>query len=36
MTGDATGAATLYQEAAALTDNQVELRYLLGRAHRLG
>jgi RNA polymerase sigma factor (sigma-70 family) len=36
MTGDAAGAATLYRQAAALTDNQVERRYLLGRADRLG
>ncbi|MEH1125642.1 RNA polymerase sigma factor [Micromonospora sp. CPCC 206061] len=35
MTGDMAGAATLYREAAALTDNQVEQRYLLDRAHRL-
>jgi RNA polymerase sigma factor (sigma-70 family) len=32
LTGDATGAATLYREAAALTDNRVERRYLLDRA----
>jgi RNA polymerase sigma factor (sigma-70 family) len=36
MTGDTTGAATLYREAAALTDNHVEQRYLLSQAHRLG
>ncbi|MEV0597550.1 RNA polymerase sigma factor [Nonomuraea cavernae] len=36
LTGDAAGAATLYREAATLTDNQVERRYLLGRADRLG
>ncbi|MEV0630851.1 RNA polymerase sigma factor [Nonomuraea wenchangensis] len=36
MTGDTAGAARLYREAAALTGNQVEQRYLLGRAHRLG
>ncbi|MEV5554838.1 sigma-70 family RNA polymerase sigma factor [Nonomuraea wenchangensis] len=36
MTGDAAGAARLYREAAALTGNQVEQRYLLDRAHRLG
>ncbi|GAA3077042.1 RNA polymerase sigma factor [Streptosporangium carneum] len=36
MTGDTAGAATLYREAAALTDNQVERRYLLDRAGRLG
>jgi RNA polymerase sigma factor (sigma-70 family) len=35
-TGDAAGAATLYRQAAALTENQVERRYLLGRADRLG
>ncbi|MEV6474888.1 sigma-70 family RNA polymerase sigma factor [Streptomyces sp. NPDC051657] len=35
MTGDAAGAATLYREAATLTDNQVEHRYLLGEADRL-
>ncbi|MFG1619712.1 RNA polymerase sigma factor [Nonomuraea wenchangensis] len=36
MTGDTAGAARLYREAAALTGNQVEQRYLLDRAHRLG
>ncbi|WP_262380209.1 hypothetical protein [Nonomuraea sp. PA05] len=36
MTGDAPGAALLYREAAALTGNQVERRYLLDRARRLG
>ncbi|GGO77538.1 RNA polymerase sigma factor [Nonomuraea cavernae] len=36
LTGDTAGAATLYREAATLTDNQVERRYLLGRADRLG
>jgi RNA polymerase sigma factor (sigma-70 family) len=36
MTGDAAGAAALYREAAAQTDNMVEQRYLLGRADRLG
>lgn len=36
MTGDAAGAARLYCEAAALTGNQVEQRYLLDRADRLG
>ncbi|MET8991245.1 RNA polymerase sigma factor [Nonomuraea wenchangensis] len=36
LTGDAAGAARLYREAAALTGNQVEQRYLLDRAHRLG
>ncbi|MEV4067463.1 RNA polymerase sigma factor [Nonomuraea dietziae] len=36
MTGDAAGAARLYREAAALTGNQVEQRYLLDRADRLG
>ncbi|MGW0548279.1 RNA polymerase sigma factor [Streptomyces altiplanensis] len=35
MTGDTAGAATLYREAAALTDNQVERRYLLDEAARL-
>lgn len=35
LTGDAAGAATLYREAAALTDNQVEQRYLVSRADRL-
>lgn len=33
MAGDAAGAATMYREAAALTNNQVEQRYLLGRAN---
>ncbi|WP_318528334.1 RNA polymerase sigma factor [Nonomuraea gerenzanensis] len=32
MTGDAAGAARLYREAAALTGNQVEQRYLLDQA----
>ncbi|WP_433357043.1 RNA polymerase sigma factor [Microtetraspora malaysiensis] len=36
MTGDAAGAARLYREAATLTGNQVEQRYLLDRADRLG
>ncbi|MGW2149985.1 RNA polymerase sigma factor [Nonomuraea bangladeshensis] len=36
LTGDAAGAAQLYREAAELTGNQVERRYLLDRAHRLG
>ncbi|MGW5158394.1 RNA polymerase sigma factor [Nonomuraea wenchangensis] len=36
LTGDAAGAARLYREAAALTGNQVEQRYLLDRAYRLG
>ncbi|MEU4330096.1 RNA polymerase sigma factor [Nonomuraea dietziae] len=36
MTGDAAGAARLYREAAVLTGNQVEQRYLLDRADRLG
>ncbi|MEU8112222.1 sigma-70 family RNA polymerase sigma factor [Micromonospora sp. NPDC048947] len=36
MTGDTAGAAALYREAAALTHNQVEQRYLQRRAHRLG
>ncbi|WP_433392686.1 hypothetical protein [Micromonospora sp. KLBMP9576] len=33
--GDPAGAATLYREAATLTRNQVERRYLLARADRL-
>ncbi|MFF5259999.1 RNA polymerase sigma factor [Actinomadura viridis] len=36
MTGDTSGAAALYREAAGLTDNKVEQRYLLGKAGRLG
>ena len=36
MNGDAARAAALHREAAALTDNRVEQRYLLGRADRLG
>ncbi|MEV4806283.1 sigma-70 family RNA polymerase sigma factor [Nonomuraea sp. NPDC049421] len=36
LTGDPAGAARLYREAAALTGNQVEQRYLLSRADRLG
>jgi RNA polymerase sigma factor (sigma-70 family) len=36
MTGDAAGAAAHYREAAALTHNQVEQRYLKHRADRLG
>ncbi|MET8867544.1 sigma-70 family RNA polymerase sigma factor [Nonomuraea sp. NPDC004580] len=36
LTGDPAGAARLYREAAALTGNQVEQRYLLARADRLG
>ncbi|MEV4465160.1 hypothetical protein AB0J51_16235 [Micromonospora echinofusca] len=36
MTGEPTSAAARYREAAALRENQVERRYLLGRAHRLG
>ncbi|MEV4475916.1 sigma-70 family RNA polymerase sigma factor [Nonomuraea sp. NPDC049504] len=36
LTGDPAGAARLYREAAALTGNQVEQRYLLERADRLG
>ncbi|MEU7003180.1 sigma-70 family RNA polymerase sigma factor [Nonomuraea sp. NPDC046570] len=36
LTGDAAGAATLYRQAAALTANQAERRYLLGRSDRLG
>ncbi|MFF9686362.1 RNA polymerase sigma factor [Streptomyces sp. NPDC014623] len=35
MTGDAAGAAKLYREAASLTANQVERRYLLDEADRL-
>jgi RNA polymerase sigma factor (sigma-70 family) len=35
MTGDTAGAAAHYREAADLTDNQVEQRYLQRRAHRL-
>ncbi len=36
MTGEAEGAAALYREAASLTGNQVERRFLLDRADRLG
>ncbi|MFD0467078.1 RNA polymerase sigma factor [Nonomuraea thailandensis] len=36
MTGDAAGAARLYREAAALTGNLVEQRYLLDQADLLG
>ncbi|MCF6470839.1 sigma-70 family RNA polymerase sigma factor [Nonomuraea sp. MG754425] len=36
MTGDAAGAARLYREAATLTGNQIERRYLLDQADRLG
>ncbi|WP_106400861.1 RNA polymerase sigma factor [Actinocorallia populi] len=36
MTGDTAGAAALYREAASLTDNLVERRYLLARADDLG
>lgn len=36
MTGDTASAADLYHQAAALTDNQVERRYLLDKAARLG
>jgi predicted RNA polymerase sigma factor len=36
MTGATTNAATLYREAAALTGNEVERRYLLDRAASLG
>ncbi|WP_435148972.1 RNA polymerase sigma factor [Micromonospora aurantiaca (nom. illeg.)] len=36
MTGDTACAAARYREAAELTDNQVEQRYLQRRAHRLG
>jgi len=34
--GDAAGARDLYREAAAMTDNHVERRYLLDEADRLG
>ncbi|MER7130593.1 RNA polymerase sigma factor [Streptosporangium saharense] len=36
MTGDAANAARLYREAASLTGNQIERRYLLARADHLG
>ncbi|MGW4424713.1 RNA polymerase sigma factor [Streptosporangium sp. NPDC004631] len=36
MTGDAAGAARLYREAASLTGNLVEQRYLLDQADRPG
>ncbi|MEV4120917.1 sigma-70 family RNA polymerase sigma factor [Micromonospora sp. NPDC049645] len=36
MTGDTAGAAARYREAALLTQNRVEQRYLQRRAHRLG
>nr|WP_307568685.1 sigma-70 family RNA polymerase sigma factor [Streptosporangium lutulentum] len=36
MTGDAADAARLYREAASLTGNLVEQRYLLDQADRLG
>ncbi|MGW0446777.1 RNA polymerase sigma factor, partial [Streptosporangium sandarakinum] len=36
MTGDAEDAARLYREAASLTGNQIERRYLLDQADRLG
>ncbi|MEU3170050.1 DUF6596 domain-containing protein [Streptosporangium sp. NPDC006930] len=36
MTGNVGDAARLYREAASLTGNQIERRYLLGRADRLG
>ncbi|GAA4601105.1 RNA polymerase sigma factor (sigma-70 family) [Actinoplanes octamycinicus] len=36
MTGDSEAAAGLYREAAGLTGNTVERRYLIGRAYRLG
>ncbi|MFB9906691.1 RNA polymerase sigma factor [Allokutzneria oryzae] len=36
LTGNTTAAAQLYREAATLTDNQVEQRYLLDRAQNLG
>ncbi|WTL69360.1 sigma-70 family RNA polymerase sigma factor [Streptosporangium sp. NBC_01495] len=36
MTGDAAGAARLYREAASLTGNLVEQRYLLDQAGHLG
>jgi RNA polymerase sigma factor (sigma-70 family) len=35
LTGDTAGAATMYRAAAALTENQAEQRYLLGRAERI-
>jgi predicted RNA polymerase sigma factor len=35
MTGDTMAAAACYREAATLTANQVEQRYLYGRADRL-
>ncbi|WP_434441685.1 RNA polymerase sigma factor [Lentzea sp. E54] len=35
MTGDTTDAAALYREAATLTDNHVEQRYLHDKANRL-
>jgi RNA polymerase sigma factor (sigma-70 family) len=35
LVGDPGGAAVLYREAAGLTDNQVERRYLLDRAARV-
>ncbi|WP_141579203.1 RNA polymerase sigma factor [Actinomadura sp. WMMA1423] len=35
MTGDTATAAALYRQAAALTDNEVEQRYLLTQADRL-
>ncbi|SDJ48700.1 RNA polymerase, sigma subunit, ECF family [Lentzea albidocapillata subsp. violacea] len=35
MTGDTGGAAALYREAAALTDNQLERRYLHDRADQV-
>ncbi|WP_435109879.1 hypothetical protein [Nocardiopsis synnemataformans] len=36
MTGEGERAAALYREAASLTGNQVERRFLLDRAARLG
>ncbi|EMD21819.1 RNA polymerase sigma factor [Amycolatopsis azurea] len=35
LTGDTTNAAKLYREAAALTDNHIEQRYLHDKANRL-
>ncbi|MBC6450964.1 RNA polymerase sigma factor [Actinokineospora xionganensis] len=35
LTGNTAAAAELYREAATLTDNQVEQRYLLNKAHNL-
>ncbi|GAA3973198.1 sigma factor-like helix-turn-helix DNA-binding protein [Actinomadura viridis] len=36
LTGDTAGAAALYRQAAGLTGNRVERRYLLDKAGRLG